>query len=501
MKIFLVYLRMLSQKYDQYSYGLGYIASVAKSHGHSVNYYVVKNANDLEELYNQVRLKEPHIVGFSATTCQINHLQYIATRIKKISPAFLICGGPHPTLYPNCLYKIPALDAIVRGEGELPMLDLLTAFENNADILKIKNFWFRNNDKVVKNDFRALIGNLDTLPFPDKDSLDYQKVINESGGTNRILFSRGCRFNCSYCSNHAYQAIYGQKYYRTKSPQKAIEELELDAKIYSFKKICFDDDTINLNKNWFYEFFSLYRKTFKFPFRCNVRPDIIDEDEIKLLKDSGVYQVNIGVEHGNEALRKIILKRKMTNEKIIKTFNLFDKYNIKCHAHLMVGLPYENKNLFLDTVRLCRELPIRNGINIFNPYPGTQLGKLCERNNWLPERKYYSERVEAIIDYPGFSREEIQLCRDVFPVLMRWKFVPLKIPFIWVLHFYRYIFRPVNFVRGFFTRPIYILLRKIHSNLLFCKETIRRIHKLIFNNTVLASFTRRKIIREDSTST
>jgi radical SAM superfamily enzyme YgiQ (UPF0313 family) len=306
---------MLSQEYDQYSYGLGYIASVAKNHGHSVDYYVVKNANDLEGLYEQVRLKEPHIVGFTATTCQINHLNYIATEMKKISPAFLICGGPHPTLNPHCLSEIPALDAIVRGEGEFPMLDLLTAFENNTDILKIKNFWFRNNDKIVTNGLRPLIADLDTLPFPDKDSLDYQQVINANEGRNRFLFSRGCTYNCTFCSNHAYSEIYGQNYYRRKSPQKAIEEIEKDVTRYSFKTVTFDDDTINLNKKWFYDFFSLYRKTFKFPFRCNVRPDIINEDMIKLLKDAGVHRVYIGVEHGNEILRERILKRKMTNNR------------------------------------------------------------------------------------------------------------------------------------------------------------------------------------------
>lgn len=401
--------------------------------------------------------------------------------MKKISPAFLICGGPHPTLNPHCLSEIPALDAIVRGEGEFPMLDLLTAFENNTDILKIKNFWFRNNDKIVTNGLRPLIADLDTLPFPDKDSLDYQQVINANEGRNRFLFSRGCTYNCTFCSNHAYSEIYGQNYYRRKSPQKAIEEIEKDVTRYSFKTVTFDDDTINLNKKWFYDFFSLYRKTFKFPFRCNVRPDIINEDMIKLLKDAGVHRVYIGVEHGNEILRERILKRKMTNKRIIRTFNLFNKYNIKCYTQLMVGLPYENKNLFLDTVRLCRELRTNNPINIFNPYPGTQLGKLCERNNWLPQKKYYSERHEAIIDYPDFSKEEIQLCRNVFPVLTRWRFIPLKTPLILVLYFYRYVFSPVNFVRKFLTRSMYILFRKIRSNLSSYRENVRGIYKLIRN--------------------
>ena len=63
------------------------------------------------------------------------------------------------------------------------MIDLLTAFENKTDIFKIKNFWFRKNNNIVTNGLRPLIADLDMLPFPDKDSLDYQQVINENQGT------------------------------------------------------------------------------------------------------------------------------------------------------------------------------------------------------------------------------------------------------------------------------------------------------------------------------
>jgi anaerobic magnesium-protoporphyrin IX monomethyl ester cyclase len=188
----------------------------------------------------------------------------------------------------------------------------------------------------------------------------------------------------------------------------------------------FDDDTIHVDKKWFREFFDLYKRQVHIPFKCNIRPDIIDEEIVDLLKDAGVARVNIGVEHGNEEFRRKYLKRDMTNRQIIEAFDLFRRRNIGCYAHLMVGLPYENKRLFLDTVSLCRELPIlpSNPIFIFNPYPATELGDLCEEKGWLLPKKHYREREDSITNYPFFKKEEIKLCKDAFSLLLTLRFLP-----------------------------------------------------------------------------
>jgi len=441
MKIFLVYLVINSPQNTGYNYGLGYIASVLKEQGHSVDYIVLKNEKDILGLYGKIKEKKPKIIGFSATTAQFVYLKDIAKRTKEISDSFIVCGGIHPTLKPECILEIPDLDAIVRGEGEFPMFEFTKALENSENYHKIKNFWFKEKDRIIKNELMTFIENLDDLPFPDKSSLDYQRVIDESEGANRFIFSRGCIFECAYCSNKPLAQLCQGTYFRQRSARKAIEEIELDAEKYKFIGIIFDDDIISLNKRWFYEFFTLYKKNFSYPFACNLRVGTVDSDMIRLLKEAGAYRVFIGIEHGNEQFRKAILKRNMSNEQIADTFELCKRHNVVARAQIMVGLPFENKNLFLDTVRFCRKFSTReiNFISIFHPYPGTELGKLCERNNWLPNKRYYREREEAVISYPGFTKEEIQLCADVFTVLMRFKFIPLKMPLILVLYFHKLI--------------------------------------------------------------
>ncbi len=442
MKIFLIYpaINLPEWRGRIYSYGLGYIYAVLKQAHYSVDYIPLKNRKDILSLYEKVKIQQPDIIGFAITTNQFNYLKEIIKAIKEISHSFVVCGGKHPTFKPECISEISALDAIVRGEGEFAMLELAEAFKNKRGYSKIKNFWFKEKNKIVRNTLRPLIKNLDELPFPDKTCLDNQKAVDAVDCINGFIFSRGCTFECSYCSSKALNDLYLNQgsYFRQRSPQKAIEEIELN--IAAIKKhksgyIRLDDDTISLNRKWFYEFFTLYKKKIRYPLKCNLRPGTIDSDMVSLLKEAaGTVWVIMGVEHGNERFRKTILKRKITDKQIIDSFNLCANHGISCYAQVMVGLPFENKELFLDTVKLCRKLPLKAGHSseIFTPYPGTPLARICEENNWLPDEKFYTERVKAVISYPNFTKEEIQLCHDILGFLINCKFIPLNIPLKWL---------------------------------------------------------------------
>lgn len=431
MNIFLIY--PLLGFASSYSCGVGYIAAFLKEHGHRVDCLQLRTQNDILTLYGAIEEKKPGLIGFASTSCQFGHLKKIIRHIKSISRVFVVCGGLHPTLRPECIHEIPELDAIVRGEGEYPMQELADLLEAKREPYRIRNIWFRRSGDIVRNELRPLIADLDALPFPDRDPHEYQSILDEAQGVHRMIFSRGCTFGCPYCSNKALQQLYrdGGKYFRMRSPQKAIEEIDRDAGLFKFKSIFFDDDTITLDRKWFFEFFRMYKERFHFPFYCNVRPGTITEAMAELLRAAGATSVTIGVEHGNETLRQNVLQRNLSNDDIEKTVRLCKKAGIEnVIAHVMIGLPTENLNLYLDTVRLCRTLGVVPYKYIYQPYPGTELGNLCEQNHWMPDKEFFLERSEAVIDYPEFSREEIQLCFDVFSRLVQYRFLPLDIPFV-----------------------------------------------------------------------
>jgi len=469
MKIYLVYLALNTYQHQSYSYGLGYISAVLKKAGYEPDYILVKDRYDLIEFLALIHEDKPDMIAFSLTTSQYDFFKLVMHEVKKFKEgenSFIVCGGVHPSLNPESMLEITGVDCIIRGEGEYPLLELVEVFKNNQNYYDIKNCWFITKNKVIKNEIRPLIENIDDLPFPDKDSIDFQKEIIKDNNKLRFIFSRGCPFECSYCCNKALSEIFpnSKKYFRQRSPSKAIEEIEDAIKKYEFNFIEFDDDTFSLNKKWFYEFFRLYKERIKYPFRCNIRVGTLDEEMMKVLKDAGVTGVSIGIEQGNEEFRKKILKRNMTNKQIIDTFTLCKKYNVAHYGDfVMVGLPYENKKLFFDTVKLCRQVSAQAEASIFYPYPGTELGEICKKNNWMPDKQFYMERVEACISYPDFSKEQIQLSRNAFTYLVREKSIPLFTPLEIVPAVYN-LLESIRIINDFYKKKVKKILKKSSVN-------------------------------------
>ena len=465
MKILLMHLNPLIKTYQL---GLAYIASNLQKRGHDV---VFISLTELDK--KEISRKLDHTVGMvfiSVTSDSFELCKKTVSHISTHTGVPILLGGIHPTVCPEECIALEGITGICIGEGEDAACDLADCMsEQGSDYTGIMNLWIRNNGKVHKNELRPLIDPLDRLPFPDyrifRNYVNFRVVP--------IIVSRGCSYRCSYCCNNTLQSLYKKKgrYLRYHSVEYSVAMIHsILTEFPEFEVIEFYDDTLTLNKPWLHRFLNEFSKS-NIQFVCNSRFDTIDEETIRLLADSGCVKLNMAVESGSPEIRKNVLGRNITDEKIIEIAQLLKKHHIDLHTHNMVGIPYETEDNILETVRLNRRIkPETIIVSIFNPYPKTVLGDLCERENWIDRRfKTTSYFDFTVLRTPFISPELVNYYFLVFPHLVFDSGIMLKIKkcLFRLLHVRRNL--PYRIVRDFLlkkTNPqIYNLVRKLIGNL------------------------------------
>jgi anaerobic magnesium-protoporphyrin IX monomethyl ester cyclase len=363
--------------------GIMYLSSTIKKLGHEVDLAITS-----EDLEKKVGEFNPDFVGYSIITGDQNFYDEINARLKSKFKFFSIVGGPHPTFFPEFL-EHSSFDAICRGEGERA----IEQFLKNPSSSETPNFWFKKDGKIIKNPVQYLIESLDEIPFPDREIISKCSQIQETP-IRHFISSRGCPFNCSYCFNKSFSELYEGKGNRVRfrSVENLLQEIKQVVDSYpNAKLVYFQDDTFTLNDEWLEEFANKYPERIKKSFHCHVRANTLTEKKVSNLKNAGCYSVHFAAETGDDELRNQILNRGMSKEQILSAVRLLRTNEIKYLIQNMIGIPGGSLNADLETLKLniaCK--PDYSWVSIFQPYPGTALGKLCI------EKGYYTGDFEDL---------------------------------------------------------------------------------------------------------
>jgi len=400
-----------------YLFQLAALAAYLKSKGHQVEYEELVidgkvKPRHLEKVRLRIRELNPHLVGFSSYEMSFPWIETIADYIKGYAKGLpIIVGGYYPTLAPDEAIKHPSIDIICRGEGEYAMEELLKSIEDNVFKTDIQNLWFKDGDKIIKNPIRPLISNLDELPFVDRALFTSEQ---RKGGALEVMASRGCAFDCTHCSNHALKNLYSGKgsYVRYRSVNHVLSEIEYWQKSEDIKQVQFEDDLFTLNKNWIREFCGEYKDRIGLPFYCNLRPGQGAEEVLPLLREAGCVHVSVGVESGDDYIRKKVLGRNISEVDIISLFKITKDTGIKRKSFTMVGLPGETAESIWKTIKLNYKLaPDSVQTSVYYPFKGTALGDECYRKGWVDLKR--KERLslyanDSILNLPTVSRDFIK---------------------------------------------------------------------------------------------
>lgn len=424
MKVLFVYPDFLESRggtaqNGSYSEGLASLSAVLKAQGHQVALMHLTRPAHEREYLAELASHRPDLVGFNARTSVFPYVRQYARWTKQHSDVPTICGGYHATLVPQETLDTPGIDAVCIGEGEHVMAGLCRALERGEDWSQLSGLWTRKDGKVLRNPVAPLV-DLDELPLPDFGLFDYRRLAASQLSTALVMLSRGCPYSCAYCCNHGLRKVYPNqaKYTRFRSPERSIAYLhQLRASYPGLRFLNFMDDILPLNREWFTGFIERYQKEVGLPFSCRMRANLVDRDVVSALKQAGCYLVHLGVETGDEKLRRTVLQRPISEEQLVQAFAICRELGMSTLAYNMVNLPGETMKTTLSTIELNARLqPQRLVVSIFYPYPGTDLHRLAQERGWLADSDY---RSDMPLRQPGYSPAQVWFMHRYFKSLVR----------------------------------------------------------------------------------
>lgn len=378
MKILFVNRLLTGECIGRVPLGIMYLSSALKGAGHEV---AIVDASQENRICAKIESFGPEVLAYSVRTGYHKRYVRLNRKLRERYPhLFTIFGGNHPTFYPQMILKEPTIDAVCIGEAEEALVDLLGRLEQKGDYHLTQNFWVRRDNQVFRNSQRRLIDPLDQIRFPDRDLInDYPLVRNFP--IRNFMTTRGCAYACTYCFNYAYfENIYKGlgKRVRRRTVEDVITEIEQEYRKYPFQAAQFEDDIFVYDKHWISEFADQYSRRIGKPFSCNVRVEIMEDERAAILKKAGCASVWLGVEAGDEKVRKELLGRTNTDVATFRGVRALQRAGIHVATENILGVPKTNLEHDFTTLRLNQELqPSFANPSIFQPYPQTPLGDVA----------------------------------------------------------------------------------------------------------------------------
>lgn len=408
-------MRILLVVYDNDSYihwfpqGLAYIAAVLRRAGHDVVIYN-QDLHHYSEQHLQDTLDRERYdavgISFIAGYYQYRKILKIAEAVNrsKHRPYFII-GGHGPSPEPEYFLKKTGADAVVIGEGEETVLELLDAVAQKAPLAGVRGIAFRDGAKVTVNERRPLLQDIDEIPFPAYDlfPMQYYRLLRMPHSSNAdfimpVLSGRGCTFTCNFC----YRLDEG---FRPRRNETIIEEIRMLKKDYGISYVAFSDELLMSSEKRVVSLCEDFLKAkLDVKWDCNGRLNYAKPDILKLMKDSGCVFINYGIEAMDDRILRNMNKA-LTTSQIIRGIEATLAAGISPGFNIIYGNIGENRDTLEKGVEFL--LKYDDGaqmrtIRPVTPYPGSPLydhaiatGKLKDCEDFY-EHKHVNSDLLAI---------------------------------------------------------------------------------------------------------
>ena len=393
--------------------GLLYIAAVLEKAGYNVEILdafmsdsVFRKIGDTinvgmpyGQIKEEIKKRKPDIVGIANPfTCQVANAIKVGNIVKEINPHILtVVGGPHVTAVPvEFLQEAKNVDIAVIGEGEYTMLDVVSFCEGHKKINEVQGIAYRKDESIALNSPRPFIKNLDELPYPAYHLVDMEQYLNPKKIEYRsfrdraisMITSRGCPFNCSFCSVHLHMG----KMYRAHSAKYVIDHIAHMVKKYQVRNILFEDDNLTFDLKRFEAICDkIIEQNIKLGWETpnGIRADYLTLNLLKKMKKSGCQSVFFGIESGDQFVLDHIIDKSLKLKNVMNVAKMCKDIGLKTGGFYIIGFPGEKKENMLKTVelalRLKREFDVGMHLFIATPSCGTRLYEECKKKGYIQE--------------------------------------------------------------------------------------------------------------------
>jgi anaerobic magnesium-protoporphyrin IX monomethyl ester cyclase len=450
MRVLFVYPNLYTQM--GLGHGLASLSAVLKRAGHQTG---LINLNENlppvptpEQIFERIAGEQPGLLAFSCLTQQYRAGLDLARFLRQRAASAgidlppLVVGGVHPTMVPIEVMADGVWDYVGVGECEDALLALVERIEAGARGTDLPNFlaWRdgQRPDQPVAHDDQRIVHNpvgefpdLETLPIPDYQLFDAERICAQKQGWFGVLTSRGCPYRCTYCLNHKVIDLYRAdlkrpvprlNFFRFRPPQLVIDELrQVLAAVPGIGTFIFDDDLFTQNSAHAIAVCQAYQDSgIGLPFVVNSHVKQLDPEVAAALSAAGCRILKLGIESGSPRVRKEVLKRNMSDADILETIRIAEEKRLHTSGFVMVGLPGESRAERLETVDLLARSGIgRFRTSLFFPFPGTESYRLALEGGYIDPQK-----VATLSDFTAgsaldFGPEE-NLCIEKLAAAMPW---------------------------------------------------------------------------------
>jgi radical SAM superfamily enzyme YgiQ (UPF0313 family) len=367
--------------------GIGYLVS-ALEHSHTVEAcHYNKMALAKKEIGTKLRFLKPDVIGLTCSTFNRGFVKDLIRIIKGIDCRItVVVGGVHASFCYDQMLSQCGADFVVVGEGELTIVELCNALENDTPLDSVPGIAYMQGDHVILNPARGVVSDLDDLPMPD---YSYARPFIERSGMGFLITSRGCPVRCTFCSTSSF---WGQKV-RVHSVARVVDEMEMLISDFKVRRIFFHDDTFNLGITRVKEICAeIMRRGIKIEWGCSCRVNPVSEEMIAAMVEAGCRHICWGIESGSEKMLQKIGKN-ITLSQIRTAYELSKKFNrvMSTGAFTMVGNPGECEKTVKETVNFLNTIPMTDhpSTSILYILPGTLLYEDLKRQGLINDSDWY----------------------------------------------------------------------------------------------------------------